>query len=50
MVLFLSGLNSSTAAMAYIRDCGNDAYYRYNKLLLLKDRGQQLRSEILKLQ
>ena len=39
MVLFLSGLNSSTAAMAYIRDCGNDAYYRYNKLLLLKDRG-----------
>ncbi len=50
MVLFLSGLNSSTAAMAYIRDCGNDAYYRYNKLLLLKDRGQQLRSEILELQ
>lgn len=50
MVLFLSALNGSTAAMAFVRDCDNDAYYRYNKLLLLKDRGKELREQILALQ
>jgi len=50
MVLFLSGLNGNTLATSFIRDCGNDAYYRYNKLLLLKDRRNELREQILSLQ
>lgn len=50
MVLFLSELAGNAYALKFIRECGNDAYYRYNKLLLLKDRGADLREEIMALQ
>ena len=32
-----------------ISDAGNDAYYKYNKLLLLKERTQELKDEAMEL-
>ena len=49
MVIFLTQLTAGSASLAFIRDWGNDAYYRYNKLLLLKDRKEELKAEILQL-
>ncbi|MEE8837134.1 MAG: AAA family ATPase [Eubacteriales bacterium] len=49
MVLFLSELSGSSYAVTFLRECGNDAYFRYNRLLLLKDRRSELRQEILSL-
>ena len=49
IVLFLSELSESYPTLQFVRECGNDAYYRYNKLLLLKDRRQQMREKALEL-
>ena len=49
MVIFLTQLTAGSASLAFIRDWGNDAYYQYNKLLLLKDRKEELKAEILQL-
>lgn len=49
MVLFLSELNAGYYSLKYINECGNDEYYRFNKLLLLKERNDALRREILTL-
>lgn len=49
MVVFLSELSDSASALQFIQDCGNEAYYRYNKLLLLRDRQSELREEVLRL-
>jgi len=46
IVLFLSELSSSPAAVKFINDCGNEAYYRYNKLLLLNEQRQDVLSEL----
>ncbi|MCD7709200.1 MAG: MoxR family ATPase [Clostridiales bacterium] len=49
IVMFLSELSSDGYALKFVGECGNEEYYRYNKLLLLKDRGQELRQEVLEL-
>ncbi len=49
MVIFLSELTAGYYSLQFVNDCGNDAYYKYNKLLLLKDRQSELRSELLQL-
>ena len=49
IVLFLASLNSSQDALLFINDCGNDAYYQYNKLLLLDERRQEILNETMKL-
>ena len=48
LVLFLSELNSGYYSLKFINECGNESYYEFNKLLLLKDRNDSLRREILK--
>ena len=47
MVLFLPEVNAGYYCLKYINECGNDEYYKYNKLLLLKERNDSLRREIL---
>ncbi len=49
MVLFLSEMNAGYYSLKFVNECGNDEYYRYNKLLLLKDQNNSLRREILKM-
>ncbi|MEE1113561.1 MAG: AAA family ATPase [Eubacterium sp.] len=46
MVIFLTELAAGYYSLKYVSDCGNEAYYKYNKLLLLKDRRSDLRAEI----
>ena len=36
-------------SLKYVSECGNEAYYRYNKLLLLKDQREELQSQVLEL-
>jgi hypothetical protein len=42
MVIFLTELSSAYHSLKFVKDTGNDAYYKYNKLLLLSDRKQEL--------
>ena len=42
MVIFLTQLSSAYHSLKFVRETGNDAYYKYNKLLLLNDRKQEL--------
>ncbi len=49
IVLFLSELASGYYSLKFVNECGNDAYYRYNKLLLLREREEALREEALEL-
>ena len=49
LVIFLSGLASDPSCMQFISDCGNDAYHRYNHLLLVRDQRQEITGEILRL-
>ena len=49
MELFLSEMNAGYYSLKFVNECGNDEYYRYNKLLLLKDHNESLRREILEL-
>lgn len=49
MVIFLSELSAGYYSLKFVSECGNDAYYKYNKLLLLKERGQQLKAEVMEL-
>ncbi len=46
MVLFLSELTAGYYSLKFVNECGNDEYYRYNKLLLLDDRRSKLVNEI----
>ena len=46
MVLFLSELSAGYWSLKFVSECGNDAYYRYNRLLLLHDRAEELREEL----
>ncbi len=43
MVIFLTELSSAYPSLKFVRETGNEAYYKYNKLLLLSDRKQELR-------
>jgi hypothetical protein len=45
LVIFLSELSAGYYSLQYVRDCGNDAYYKYNRLLLLADRSEELKKE-----
>ena len=49
MVIFLSELSAGYYSLKFVSECGNDAYYKYNKLLLLKERGEELKEEAMKL-
>ncbi len=46
LVIFLSELSAGYYSLKYVSECGNDAYYRYNRLLLLKDQQQELKDQI----
>ena len=43
MVIFLTELSSAYHSLKFVRETGNEAYYKYNKLLLLSDRKQELK-------
>lgn len=49
MVIFLSELNAGYYSLKFVNECGNETYFHYNKLLLLKDRNDSLRREILRM-
>ena len=49
IVLFLSELSVGYYSLKFVNECGNDAYYRYNRLLLLKDRKEALQQEAMEL-
>ena len=42
MVIFITELSSAYHSLKFVRETGNEAYYKYNKLLLLGDRKQEL--------
>jgi MoxR-like ATPase len=45
LVIFLSELSAGYYSLRFVRDCGNEAFYKYNRLLLLKDRREELKEE-----
>ena len=49
IVLFLSELTAGYYSLKFVNENGNEAFYRYNKLLLLKDRRESLQQEALSL-
>ena len=49
MVIFLSELAQDARILQFINANGNEEYFRYNKLLLLDERRQQLTEDILRL-
>lgn len=49
MVIFLTELAGGYYSLKYVSECGNEAYYRYNRLLLLKDQREELQSQALEL-
>ncbi len=46
MVIFLTELSKAYYSLKFVRETGNEAYYKYNKLLLLNDRRQELKDFI----
>ncbi len=38
LVIFLSELSAGHYSMRFVSECGCEAYYKYNRLLLLHDR------------
>lgn len=49
LVIFLSELSAGYCSLKFVSECGNESYYKYNKILLLRDRKSELKNEILKL-
>ena len=49
MVLFLTELAAGYYSLRFINEHGNDAYFRYNKMLLLRERRSALRDEVMRL-
>lgn len=49
LVIFLSELASGYYSLKFVSECGNEEYYKYNRLLLLKDRREELKAEIMQL-
>ena len=49
MVLFLTELAAGYYSLRFINEHGNEAYFRYNKMLLLRDRRNALRDEVIRL-
>ncbi len=50
MVIFLTELSKAYHSLKFVRETGNEAYYKYNKLLLLNDRRQELKDLVGKLE
>ncbi|WP_026504562.1 ATP-binding protein [Butyrivibrio sp. NC3005] len=50
MVLFLSRLTSGWYSLCFVQEIGNEEFYKYNKMLLLSDKNEEIRNEILELQ
>ena len=48
-MIFLTELSAGRHSLRFITECGNEAYYRFNRLLLLKDRQEQLKAEVMEL-
>ena len=48
LVILLSDLNAGFYSLKFISECGNEAYYKYNQYLLLKDQREKLRDEVMK--
>ena len=44
MVIFITELSGAYHSLKFVRETGNDAYYKYNQLLLLGDRKEELRA------
>ncbi len=49
LVLFLTQLSAGYYSLRYVSECGNEAYYRYNRMLLLKERRESLKAEVMDL-
>lgn len=49
MVIFLTELSADSRAVKFVNENGNDAYFRYNRLLLLDERHSQLTQDVMKL-
>lgn len=49
LVIFLSNLNASSDCLRFIKECGNDTYYKYNQFLLLRNQRSALRAEAARL-
>lgn len=48
MVIFLTELSVGYYSLKFVSECGCEEYYKYNRMLLLKDRKEELREEIQK--
>ena len=49
LVIFLSKLSAGYYSLKFVSECGNEDYYKYNRLLLLKDRGEELTQEVMRI-
>ena len=49
MVIFLSQLSGDSRILQFLNENGNEAYFRYNRLLLLDERRAQLTQDVMKL-
>ena len=49
LVIFLSELSAGYYSLKFVSECGNEDYYKYNRLLLLKDRGEELTQEVMQI-
>lgn len=49
LVIFLTELSAGYYSLRFISECGNEAFYKYNKLLLLKENRSRLTEEAMEL-
>lgn len=49
LVIFLTELSAGYYSLRFISECGNEAFYKYNKLLLLKENRNRLTEEAMEL-
>ena len=49
LVIFLTELSAGYYSLRFISECGNEAFYKYNKLLLLKENRNKLTEEAMEL-
>ncbi len=49
LVIFLTELSAGYHSLRFVTECGNEAFFRYNRLLLLRDRRESLVKEVMEL-
>lgn len=49
LVIFVTELSAGYYSLRFISECGNEAFYKYNKLLLLKENRSRLTEEAMEL-